>query len=141
MGIEPTLAAWEAAVLPLNYTRASRDSIKVIDVQATQGPRRYVAVLPAVSQTGAHTGPATRARAQRRGGVSQAARGGRRPRARGRPRGRGGARGAPARATGGGGRGRRAAGPPGPGPARRRRSLPPVARAGAGPGGRAARAA
>jgi hypothetical protein len=22
MGIEPTLAAWEAAVLPLNYTRA-----------------------------------------------------------------------------------------------------------------------
>lgn len=24
MGIEPTLAAWEAAVLPLNYTRARR---------------------------------------------------------------------------------------------------------------------
>jgi hypothetical protein len=24
MGIEPTLAAWEAAVLPLNYTRAGR---------------------------------------------------------------------------------------------------------------------
>ena len=24
MGIEPTLAAWEAAVLPLNYTRRSR---------------------------------------------------------------------------------------------------------------------
>jgi hypothetical protein len=24
MGIEPTLAAWEAAVLPLNYTRVSR---------------------------------------------------------------------------------------------------------------------
>ena len=23
MGIEPTLAAWEAAVLPLNYTRVS----------------------------------------------------------------------------------------------------------------------
>ena len=23
MGIEPTLAAWEAAVLPLNYTRAA----------------------------------------------------------------------------------------------------------------------
>jgi hypothetical protein len=23
MGIEPTLAAWEAAVLPLNYTRAN----------------------------------------------------------------------------------------------------------------------
>ena len=31
MGIEPTYAAWEAAVLPLNYTRAmgyrSRDAI------------------------------------------------------------------------------------------------------------------
>ena len=24
MGIEPTLAAWEAAVLPLNYTRTTR---------------------------------------------------------------------------------------------------------------------
>jgi hypothetical protein len=24
MGIEPTLAAWEAAVLPLNYTRGGR---------------------------------------------------------------------------------------------------------------------
>jgi hypothetical protein len=24
MGIEPTLAAWEAAVLPLNYTRGER---------------------------------------------------------------------------------------------------------------------
>ena len=24
MGIEPTLAAWEAAVLPLNYTRLHR---------------------------------------------------------------------------------------------------------------------
>ncbi len=24
MGIEPTLAAWEAAVLPLNYTRIER---------------------------------------------------------------------------------------------------------------------
>jgi len=26
MGIEPTLSAWEAEVLPLNYTRASLDS-------------------------------------------------------------------------------------------------------------------
>jgi hypothetical protein len=25
MGIEPTYAAWEAAVLPLNYTRSGRD--------------------------------------------------------------------------------------------------------------------
>jgi hypothetical protein len=29
MGIEPTLAAWEAAVLPLNYTRARRKFIRV----------------------------------------------------------------------------------------------------------------
>ena len=27
MGIEPTLAAWEAAVLPLNYTRGSANPI------------------------------------------------------------------------------------------------------------------
>ena len=26
MGIEPTYEAWEAAVLPLNYTRSARDS-------------------------------------------------------------------------------------------------------------------
>jgi hypothetical protein len=26
MGIEPTLAAWEAAVLPLNYTRIAMKS-------------------------------------------------------------------------------------------------------------------
>ena len=28
MGIEPTLAAWEAAVLPLNYTRAGREILR-----------------------------------------------------------------------------------------------------------------
>jgi hypothetical protein len=27
MGIEPTLVAWEATVLPLNYTRARGDSM------------------------------------------------------------------------------------------------------------------
>jgi hypothetical protein len=27
MGIEPTLSAWEAEVLPLNYTRARRDEL------------------------------------------------------------------------------------------------------------------
>ena len=27
MGIEPTFSAWEADVLPLNYTRARRDSM------------------------------------------------------------------------------------------------------------------
>jgi hypothetical protein len=29
MGIEPTLAAWEAAVLPLNYTRGVRELYSV----------------------------------------------------------------------------------------------------------------
>lgn len=29
MGIEPTLPAWEAGVLPLNYTRLGRDSKRV----------------------------------------------------------------------------------------------------------------
>ena len=28
MGIEPTLVAWEATVLPLNYTRARTDSMQ-----------------------------------------------------------------------------------------------------------------
>jgi hypothetical protein len=28
MGIEPTLAAWEAAVLPLNYTRVRADTLR-----------------------------------------------------------------------------------------------------------------
>jgi hypothetical protein len=30
MGIEPTLAAWEAAVLPLNYTRGAQDFIRTV---------------------------------------------------------------------------------------------------------------
>lgn len=30
MGIEPTLSAWEAEVLPLNYTRSARYSTKVL---------------------------------------------------------------------------------------------------------------
>jgi hypothetical protein len=29
MGIEPTLVAWEATVLPLNYTRSSPDFTRV----------------------------------------------------------------------------------------------------------------
>ena len=29
MGIEPTLVAWEATVLPLNYTRTGRDSMQL----------------------------------------------------------------------------------------------------------------
>jgi hypothetical protein len=35
MGIEPTLAAWEAAVLPLNYTRARADLMRVAFAFAT----------------------------------------------------------------------------------------------------------
>jgi hypothetical protein len=35
MGIEPTLAAWEAAVLPLNYTRISKDCIRASSQRAT----------------------------------------------------------------------------------------------------------
>ncbi len=34
MGIEPTLSAWEAEVLPLNYTRA----IKFMDRYSNSGP-------------------------------------------------------------------------------------------------------
>src|ERR1700733_14495150 len=67
MGIEPTLAAWEAAVLPLNYTRISGEFIRAREgwanpsspaalpelrlvaaaarpaeaLPATRGPRRY----------------------------------------------------------------------------------------------------
>jgi hypothetical protein len=32
MGIEPTLAAWEAAVLPLNYTRTEGGSAKEVRI-------------------------------------------------------------------------------------------------------------
>ncbi len=35
MGIEPTSAAWEAAVLPLNYTRVAIDSIHPRKLPAT----------------------------------------------------------------------------------------------------------
>jgi hypothetical protein len=32
MGIEPTLAAWEAAVLPLNYTRTEESPIEAVPI-------------------------------------------------------------------------------------------------------------
>ncbi len=49
MGIEPTLAAWEAAVLPLNYTRTRLDDDAILRVfsrpwQSTQLVRQ--AALP-----------------------------------------------------------------------------------------------
>jgi hypothetical protein len=39
MGIEPTLAAWEAAVLPLNYTRNRFDSIGIWNAPASRAAR------------------------------------------------------------------------------------------------------
>ncbi len=44
MGIEPTLSAWEAEVLPLNYTRAQQFSIFA----------RFVAPVNAHVNHGAH---------------------------------------------------------------------------------------
>ncbi len=48
-GIEPSYAAWEAAVLPLNYTRAARRRDRrraaayKLDTLTTQSHRAYVA--------------------------------------------------------------------------------------------------
>ena len=39
MGIEPTLAAWEAAVLPLNYTRIARLIYVLLNGAATNAIR------------------------------------------------------------------------------------------------------
>ncbi len=53
MGIEPTLAAWEAAVLPLNYTREGRhltdgDGLTQGAAEARrQGPRALLHASPA----------------------------------------------------------------------------------------------
>lgn len=38
MGIEPTLAAWEAAVLPLNYTRDRRRVYALFRVECNAAP-------------------------------------------------------------------------------------------------------
>jgi hypothetical protein len=38
MGIEPTLAAWEAAVLPMNYTRLG--SLILFELRTTRQSRR-----------------------------------------------------------------------------------------------------
>ena len=35
MGIEPTSKAWEAFILPLNYTRKSMDSTMLLALRAT----------------------------------------------------------------------------------------------------------
>ena len=37
MGIEPTLAAWEAAVLPLNYTRVGLRYYGTVGVSGNRG--------------------------------------------------------------------------------------------------------
>jgi hypothetical protein len=41
MGIEPTYAAWEAAVLPLNYTRSSRAFWHAAGVSVQPGQNQY----------------------------------------------------------------------------------------------------
>jgi hypothetical protein len=46
MGIEPTLAAWEAAVLPLNYARAGRE-LYVVTVGAAIRRPAVPALQPA----------------------------------------------------------------------------------------------
>jgi hypothetical protein len=46
MGIEPTLAAWEAAVLPLNYTRAWGDSTRLSRGPPIAGARAVLSVRP-----------------------------------------------------------------------------------------------
>jgi hypothetical protein len=43
MGIEPTLAAWEAAVLPLNYTRKAR--APTLRGRAARGNARHRVML------------------------------------------------------------------------------------------------
>ena len=52
MGIEPTLAAWEAAVLPLNYTRVGSKSM----------PRRRGRQIPIGRAAGAKKKPGLAAR-------------------------------------------------------------------------------
>ena len=42
MGIEPTLVAWEATVLPLNYTRAAADFMHPARRPATLGKRQAI---------------------------------------------------------------------------------------------------
>src|SRR3546814_6443725 len=52
MGIEPTLSAWEAEVLPLNYTRTGRQSMPAARVMAIRDGR------PAAGSAGKSEGPA-----------------------------------------------------------------------------------
>ena len=47
MGIEPTLAAWEAAVLPLNYTRAEDDECTGARAARSSARRRPEPAAPA----------------------------------------------------------------------------------------------
>ena len=50
MGIEPTLAAWEAAVLPLNYTRARPDTLQRLNSTASCDRRQIDICQPAHAQ-------------------------------------------------------------------------------------------
>ncbi len=56
MGIEPTLSAWEAEVLPLNYTRMNDNRELVIALAGTHGEYRQAA-----DYTDAGTGDQSRA--------------------------------------------------------------------------------
>ena len=52
MGIEPTLFAWEAKVLPLNYTRFCVTHDQIIEVgamRAAQKKHRQVFLLPSLA--------------------------------------------------------------------------------------------
>ena len=52
MGIEPTLVAWEATVLPLNYTRASKLSPKLGNLATSRPPLAPLMNLPDPSSPG-----------------------------------------------------------------------------------------
>ena len=71
-GIEPSYAAWEAAVLPLNYTREERDSS---EVWAGPGQRGQAALRAAPLRTLRHRKPGRNHRqSQGKGGQRDARR-------------------------------------------------------------------
>jgi hypothetical protein len=60
MGIEPTLSAWEAEVLPLNYTRLAH--ARYFMLFAPEGKIKYHNPLPALENTGQASSPIRRLR-------------------------------------------------------------------------------
>ena len=53
MGIEPTFSAWEADVLPLNYTRAKANFM--VSALTLKGPCRFAGVSACRGTTAQHT--------------------------------------------------------------------------------------